>query len=121
MDLHWKAVVVSFVISLIIPLVGPIIGGLIAGYMVGKSYINGIVNGGIPAGIAGLIVIPLYWLLFGNLIIAQQISLGYTQPNAADINSVIIYSTVVVFILYLILGIIFGVIGVAIKKWRNNT
>ncbi|MGZ7068046.1 MAG: DUF5518 domain-containing protein [Methanobacterium sp.] len=113
--------VISFVISLIIPIVGPIIGGLIAGYMVGKSYINGIVNGGIPAGIAGLVVIPIYWLLFGNVIITQQIAAGWTAPDASTITIFIAETAVITLIIYLILGAIFGVIGVFIKRWRTST
>ena len=88
--------------------------------MVGKSYINGIVNGGIPAGIAGLVVVPIIWLLFESTIISQQIAAGYAMPSASSVTNLILETAVIAFVTYLILGLIFGVIGVAIQKWRTN-
>ncbi|MGZ7096730.1 MAG: hypothetical protein ACXVHU_09695, partial [Methanobacterium sp.] len=62
-----------------------------------------------------------YWLLFGNVIIAQQIAAGYMAPNASMVTNSIIEITVITFIIYLILGVIFGIIGVAVKKWRTSS
>ncbi len=132
MNLNWMAIGVAFVVTIIIAifsgmylpknvgLIGPIIGGLIAGYMVGGSYTDGIVNGGIPAGIAGLIYLVVVVLLFGSTITTAAIALGYTGSTETLLISALIGAAFVGFAMYFVLGIIGGIIGVAIKGRKRN-
>lgn len=97
-------------------LIGPVIGGLIAGYIVGGNYTDGIVNGGIPAGIAGLIYLAAIVLLFGNQIVAIASKVGYTGSVEGLIIVGAIAAAFVGFAMYFVLGLIGGIIGVAIKE-----
>lgn len=127
MELNWTAIVVSFVVTIAVTifsgiylpknvgLIGPIIGGLIAGYMVDGSYTDGLVHGGIPAGIAGLIYIAAVVLLLGSEITSVAAKVGYTGSTEALIVIAVIGGAFTGFALYFVLGIIGGVIGVAIK------
>ncbi len=128
MNLNWMAIGVAFLVTIIIAifsglylpknigLIGPVIGGLIAGYIVGGNYTDGIVNGGIPAGIAGLIYLAAIVLLFGNQIVAIASKVGYTGSVEGLIIVGAIAAAFVGFAMYFVLGLIGGIIGVAIKE-----
>lgn len=127
MNLNWQAIFVSFAVTIVIAvlsgiylpknvgLIGPIIGGLIAGYMVDGSYTDGLVNGGIPAGIAGLIYVAAVVLLFGGVITATASAVGYRGSTEVLLITAVIGGAFVGFAMYFVLGIIGGIIGVAIK------
>jgi hypothetical protein len=132
MNLNWIAIIVAFVITIVIAiisglylpknagLIGPIIGGLIAGYLVGGDYTNGIVNGGIPAGIAGLIYILAVVLLLGSTITSAALAVGYSGSIGTLTAVAAIGGAFVGFCIYFVLGLIGGIIGVAIKKRKSN-
>ncbi len=131
MNLNWIAISVAFIVTIVIAfisgiylpknigLIGPVIGGLIAGYMVGGNYTDGIVNGGIPAGIAGLIYLTTVVLLFGSQIATVAYKAGYTGSVETLIIGGAIGAAFVGFAMYFVLGLIGGIIGVAIKE-RNG-
>jgi hypothetical protein len=132
MNLNWIAIgaaflvtiVISFVSGLYLPknvgLIGPVIGGLIAGYIVDGNYTNGIINGGIPAGIAGLIYLTTVVLLFGSQIVAIASMVGYKGSVETLIISAAIAAAFTGFAMYFVLGLIGGIIGVAIKEMNKN-
>jgi hypothetical protein len=131
MNLNWMAICVSFIVTIVIAfisgiylpknigLIGPIIGGLIAGYMVGGHYTDGIINGGIPAGIAGLIYLITVVLLFGSQIATIAYKAGYTGSVETLIIGGVIGAVFAGFAMYFVLGLIGGIIGVALKE-RNR-
>jgi Family of unknown function (DUF5518) len=131
MNLNWIAIGVAFLVTIVIAvisgiylpknvgLIGPIIGGLIAGYIVGGSYTDGIVNGGIPAGIAGLIYILAVVLLLGSQITTAAINAGYVGSIGTLTAAAAIGGAFVGFCIYFVLGLIGGIIGVAIKQRRK--
>jgi hypothetical protein len=131
MNLNWMAIIVSFIVTIVIAfisgiylpknigLIGPVIGGLIAGYMVGENYTDGIVNSGIPAGLAGLIYLTTVVLLFGSQIATIASKAGYTGSVETLILGGAIAAVFVGFAMYFVLGLIGGIIGVAIKE-RND-
>jgi len=131
MNLNWMAICVSFIVTIVIAfisgiylpknigLIGPIIGGLIAGYMVGGHYTDGIINGGIPAGIAGLIYLITVVLLFGSQIATIAYKAGYTGSVETLIIGGVIGAVFAGFAMYFVLGLIGGIIGVALKE-RNS-
>ena len=132
MKLNWTAIGISFVVTLAITiiggiylpknagLIGPVIGGLIAGYIIGGSYTDGLVHGGIPAGIAGLIYVATVVLLFGSQITNAAIAAGYTGSTGTLIIGAVIGGAFVGFAMYFVLGLIGGIIGVAIKERDNS-
>ena len=125
------AIGVAFIVTIVIAvisgiylpknvgLIGPVIGGLIAGYMVGGNYTDGLVNGGIPAGIAGLIYLSVVVLLYGSQIATIASKVGYTGSVETLIIGGAIAAAFVGFAMYFVLGLIGGIIGVAIKE-RNS-
>ena len=125
------AICVAFIVTMIISvfsglylpknvgLIGPIIGGLIAGYMVGGNYTDALINSGIPAGLAGLLYILVTVILFGSQITSVAINAGYTGSTGTLIAAAAIGGAFVGFCIYFVLGIIGGIIGVAIKE-RNT-
>jgi len=131
MNLNWMAICVSFIVTIVIAfisgiylpknigLIGPVIGGLIAGYMVGGHYTDGIINGGIPAGIAGLIYLITVVLLFGSQIATIAYKAGYTGSVETLIIGGVIGAVFAGFAMYFVLGLIGGIIGVALKE-RNR-
>jgi hypothetical protein len=131
MNLNWMAIGVAFIVTIVIAvisgiylpknvgLIGPVIGGLIAGYMVGGNYTKGLVNGGIPAGIAGLIYLSVVVLLYGSQIATIASKVGYTGSVETLIIGGAIAAAFVGFAMYFVLGLIGGIIGVAIKE-RNS-
>ena len=131
MNLNWMAICVSFIVTIVIAfisgiylpknigLIGPVIGGLIAGYKVGGNYTDGIVNGGIPAGIAGLIYLITVVLLFGSQIATIAYKAGYTGSVETLIIGGVIGAVFAGFAMYFVLGLIGGIIGVALKE-RNR-
>jgi hypothetical protein len=131
MNLNWMAICVSFIVTIVIAfisgiylpknigLIGPVIGGFIAGYMVGGHYTDGIINGGIPAGIAGLIYLITVVLLFGSQIATIAYKAGYTGSVETLIIGGVIGAVFAGFAMYFVLGLIGGIIGVALKE-RNS-
>ena len=127
LKLNWKAMGIAFLVTFILSflsgiylpknagLISPIIGGLLAGFIVGESFTSGIVNGGISAGIAGLIYLPLITYLSRNLISTTLNNLGYYISPETLLISVVLGTALVGFAMYFVLGIIGGIIGVAIK------
>lgn len=129
MKLNWKSVIVGFVVTFVIALlsgiylpkmglIAPVIGGFIAVYLVENSYRNGILHGGLPTSIAGLTSIPLVVFLSPNLTNIQMAnfhtalgSLTYFLYMGGAISG---------FLLFLFIGIISGIIAVAIKKRTSN-
>ena len=128
---NWKAMIVAFLVTFILSflsgmylpknvgLISPIIGGLIAGFIVGRSYISGLVNGGIPSGIAGLIYLSLVTYLSRDLITTTLNNLGYYISPGTLLISLLLGTALVGFAMYFVLGIIGGIIGVALKGREN--
>ena len=116
-------IVIAFISGIYLPknigLIGPVIGGLIAGYMVGGHYTDGIINSGIPAGIAGLIYLITVVLLFGSQIATIAYKAGYTGSVETLIIGGVIGAVFAGFAMYFVLGLIGGIIGVALKE-RNR-
>ncbi|MGZ4857618.1 MAG: DUF5518 domain-containing protein [Methanobacteriaceae archaeon] len=101
--------------------IAPLIGGIIVGYVVGGSYKNGIINGGLSAGLVGF----LYTLMVIVLVTGNTISTAvaaYVAPTAFSGESGIFTAIIIIIgaflasIIYFILGLIGGIIGVAIKE-----
>ena len=132
MNLNWKAIGISFVVAIVIgilgglylpkniSLIGPLIGGLISGYIVSGRYTDGILNGGIPAGIAGLIATAVLALLSVDQVIAAMANMGYAVSRETLTAALVIGGAIVGFILFFIVGLIGGIIGVAVKN-RNSS
>ena len=129
MKLNWKVVIVGFVVAFVIALlsglylpkmglIAPVIGAFIAVYLVEIRYRNGILYGGLSTSIAGLTSIPLVVFLSPNL----------TSIQMANFNTILgsltyflyIGSAISGFLLFLFIGIISGIIAVAVKKRTSN-
>ena len=130
----WKAIGLGIIITLILAFLGkylphldnpiaPIIGGIFAGYVVGGSYKNGVIYGGLSAGIAGFVYTLLIIIISGGIGLAAIVSMNIA-PNTVNgessivTASIIILGTLLAFGTYLILGVIGGIIGIAIRE-RN--
>lgn len=134
--INWKAIVLGFIFTILLAYMGnyipyldiplaPLIGGIIAGYVVGGAFRNGIINGGLAAGIPGFI----YTLIVIVYVTGSTISSAVTETLASksyggmsEIITVIIivFGSIVAFGIYFILGLIGGIIGVAIKDKINK-
>ncbi|MDY9923212.1 hypothetical protein [Methanobacterium sp.] len=130
MKLNWKAIIVGFAVAFVIALfsglyfpkmglIGPVIGGFIAVYMVEVTYTNGILYGGLPTSIAGLTSTPLVVFLSQNQTNTHLANLNIISP--VSITSLLyIGGTISGFILFLFIGIISGIIAVAVQKKTSN-
>ncbi len=128
MKLNWKAVIVGFGVSFLIALftglylpkmglIAPVIGGFVAVYLVELSYTNGILYGGVPTSIAGLTSIPLVVFLLNQ----ANIQIANLHVSLRSITYYLyIGGAVSGFILFLFIGLISGIIAVAIRKKTNN-
>jgi hypothetical protein len=131
---NWKAIGLGVIITLILVYLGkyiphldnpiaPIIGGIFAGYVVGGSYKNGVIYGGLSAGIAGFVYTLLVIILSAGIALATTVSMN-TVPNSVSGESGIVTVSIIIlgafsaFGIYLILGLIGGIIGIAIRE-RN--
>lgn len=131
---NWKSLVLGFIITLILAYLGkyiphldmpiaPIVGGIIAGYMVGGSYRDGGVYGGLSVGIAGFFYTILVIILSGGISLATTVSMNiFSMPvnGESEIFTaiIIILGAFLAFSIYFILGLIGGIIGIAVKE-RN--
>ncbi len=124
MKLSWKAITVGFVVAFIISLfsglyfpkiglIGPVIGSFIAVYMVEVSYTDGILYGGLPTSIAGLTSIPLVVFLSPN---QSNIQLASFHIYGSILDFLYFGGAISGFILFLFIGIISGIIAVAVQK-----
>ena len=130
---NWKAIGLGFIITIILAYLGnylpflgmpfaPILGGIFAGYVVGGSYKNGAIYGGFSASIAGFIY-TLLIILYSGIGIATSVSTAVV-PTSLSAESgfitvgIIILGATISFMTYFIMGLIGGIIGVAIKE-RN--
>jgi len=127
-NINWKAVIVGVVVSFLIALftglylpkmglIAPVIGGFIAVYLVELSYINGILYGGVPTSIAGLTSIPIVVFLSPN---PTNIQIAGYKITGSIVSFLYIGGAVSGFILFLFIGLISGIIAVAIRKKTNN-
>jgi hypothetical protein len=128
MKLNWKSVIVGFVVTFVIALlsgiyllkmglIAPVIGGFIAVYLVELSYTNGILYGGVPTSIAGLTSIPLVVLLLNQ----ANIQIANLHVSLRSITYYLyIGGAISGFILFLFIGIISGIIEVAVQKKTNK-
>lgn len=131
---NWKAICLGFIGTFILAYLGkyiphldmpiaPIVGGILAGYMVGGSYRDGSVYGGLSAGIAGFIYTLLVIILAAGVSVAATVSMNvfpvsiYGESGIVTAG-IIILGAILSFIIYFILGLIGGIIGIAIKE-RN--
>ena len=101
----------------------PILGGILAGYIVGGSYKNGAIYGGFSAGIAGFIYTLLVIILSSGIALATSVSVAVVPTSLSSASGivtagVIILGATIAFVIYFIMGLIGGFIGVAIKE-RN--
>jgi hypothetical protein len=128
MKLNWKAVIVGSVVAFVISLfsglylpkmglIGPVIGGFIAVYMVEVSYTDGILYGGLPTSIAGLTSIPLVVFLSQN---QTNIQLASFHISGSIIDFLYFGGAISGFIIFLFIGIICGIIAVAVQKKTNK-
>ena len=131
---NWKAICLGFIGTFILAYLGkyiphldmpiaPIVGGIIAGYMVGGSYRDGSVYGGLSAGIAGFIYTLLVIILSAGVSVASTVSMNVFQMSIYGESGIvtagiIILGAILSFIIYFILGLIGGIIGIAVKE-RN--
>ena len=117
-SIDWKAFVIGFFVTLIslpfLNAIGPIISGIIVGYLVGRDYRSGIINSGLSVGIAALTYAIVVDALFKNAIVARAHSTGLS------VETVIIISLIVAPIGGFVVGLIGGIIGVALKKRSKN-
>jgi hypothetical protein len=130
---NWKAIGLGFIITLVLAYLGryiphldmpiaPIIGGIISGYMVGGSYRDGGIYGGLSVGIAGFLYTIMVILLTG-ISLATTVSMNIF-PMAMNGESGIVTAAIIIlgallaFSIYFIMGLIGGIIGIAIKE-RN--
>jgi len=131
MKLNWKAVIVGFVVSFLIALftglylpkmglIAPVIGGFIAVYLVELSYTNGILYGGVPTSIAGLTSAPLVVVLSQNQTNTQVANLYINTPPETLAAILYIGGAISGFIQFLLIGIICGIIAVAVQKKTNK-
>jgi len=129
MKLNWKSVIVGFVVTFVIALlsglylpkmglISPVIGAFIAVYLVEIRYRNGILYGGLSTSIAGLTSIPLVVFLSPNLT-SIQIANFHTILGSLT-YFLYIGSAISGFLLFLFIGIISGIIAVAVKKRTSN-
>jgi hypothetical protein len=131
---NWKAIGVGVIITLTLAYLGkyiphldtpiaPIIGGIIAGYMVGGSYKNGIIYGGLSAGLAGFVYTIIVIVLDSGIALAAAVSMNIAPMSLNGESGIITASIIILgallsFVIYLIMGLIGGIIGIAIKE-RN--
>jgi hypothetical protein len=130
---NWKAIGLGFIITLVLAYLGryiphldmpiaPIIGGIISGYIVGGSYRDGGIYGGLSVGIAGFLYTIMVILLTG-ISLATTVSMNIF-PMAMNGESGIVTAAIIIlgallaFSIYFIMGLIGGIIGIAIKE-RN--
>ena len=131
---NWKAIGLGVIITLTLAYLGkyiphldtpiaPIIGGIIAGYMVGGSYKNGIIYGGLSAGLAGFVYTIIVIVLDSGIALAAAVSMNIAPMSLNGESGIITASIIILgallsFVIYLIMGLIGGIIGIAIKE-RN--
>ncbi len=122
------AVIVGFVVTFLIALftglylpkmglIAPVIGAFIAVYLVESSYTNGILYGGVTTSIAGLTSIPIVVFLSPNPI---NIQIAGYNITGAIVSFLYIGGAVSGLILFLFIGLVSGIIAVAIRKKTNN-
>jgi hypothetical protein len=128
MKLNWMAIIDGFVVAFLIALIsglylpkmgliGPVIGGFIAVYMVEVNYTNGILYGGLPISIAGLISAPLLVFLSLN---QTNIQLANLNISAWTLTAILYIGAISGFFLFFFIGIISGIIAVAVRKHTNK-
>ena len=114
MEIQIKPIILGFFFTLIllpfINAIAPLISGITVGYLVGGNYRNGIINGGLIGSLAALTYAILVDLLFLGAVVARA------QSTGLSVETVIVLSLVLAPIGGLLLGLIGGIIGVAIKK-----
>jgi hypothetical protein len=131
---NWKAIGLGVIITLILAYLGkyiphldnpiaPIIGGIFAGYVVGGSYKNGVIYGGLSAGIAGFVYTLLVIILSAGIALATTVSMNIVPNSVSGESGIVTVSIIILgaflaFGIYLILGLIGGIIGIAIRE-RN--
>jgi hypothetical protein len=131
---NWNAIVLGFISTLILAYLGkyipyldmtiaPIMGGIISGYMVGGSYRDGGIYGGFSAGIAGFIYTLLIIILSAGVSLAATVSMNIVPMSMYGVTwiltlGIILLGAILSFIMYFILGLFGGLIGIAIKE-RN--
>lgn len=125
MNLNWKAIIVGFTFAFLISLfsglylpklgpIGPVIGAFIAVYMVEMSYTDGILYGGLPISIAGITSFSLLAFLSQNPANIQNASLNISPEELITLFYIV--GAVSGFILFLFIGILSGIIAVAVQK-----
>ena len=131
---NWKAIGLGVIITLILAYLGkyiphldnpiaPIIGGIFAGYVVGGSYKNGVIYGGLSAGIAGFAYTLSVIILSAGIALATTVSMNIVPNSVSGESGIVTVSIIILgaflaFGIYLILGLICGIIGIAIRE-RN--
>ena len=131
---NWKSIGLGFIVTFLFVYLGrylpyldmslaPILGGIFAGYIVGGIYKNGAIYGGFSAGSAGFIYTLLIILLSSGIARATSVSMALVPTSLSGASgivtaSVIILGGIIAFVIYFIMGLIGGIIGVAIKE-RN--
>lgn len=131
---NWKSIGLGFIVTLVLVYLGnylpyldmslaPILGGIFAGYMVGGSYKNGVIYGGFSASIAGFIYTLLVIILSAGIALATSVSMAVIPTSLSGASGIvtvgiIILGATIAFVIYFIMGLIGGLIGVAIKE-RN--
>lgn len=94
-------------------LIGPAFGGFIAVYMVDVRYTNGILYGGLPISLAGLTSAPLLVFLSQY---QTHVQLNVEIPQSGIMAIYYIVGTISNFIEFLFIGIVCGIIAVAVQK-----
>jgi len=131
---NWKAIGLGVIITLTLAYLGkyiphldtpiaPIIGGIVAGYMVGGSYKNGIIYGVLSAGLAGFVYTIIVIVLNSGIALAAAVSMNIAPMSLNGESGIITASIIILgallsFVIYLIMGLLGGIIGIAIKE-RN--
>jgi hypothetical protein len=114
--LYFKFIVLGIIVgtlfSLFVSNLGFIIGGLFVGYLIADNYLEGAVNACISQAVSGLLVVLLIPLLMTAFLNSSSFSLSSPGNYLIYIFIMGIESVIA----GLIIGLIFGIVGVFINK-----
>jgi hypothetical protein len=119
--LYFKFIVLGIILetffSLLIPNLGFLLGGLLVGYLVADNYLEGALNACISQLISGILVV----LFIPFLMKAFLNESGFSLSSPSNYMIYIIFMGIESAIIGLIMGFVFGIVGVYINKSLKKT